>query len=690
MAMKRSSALLPWILAASAALADERLERLTPAHRAWLEEEVVYIITRKEREAFLSIETADVRQRFIEAFWKRRDPNPATIRNEFHEEHARRLAYANDVLGRETARPGFRTDRGRFYILLGEPREIQRFDRDELQPIELWFYSSDPALGLPPSFYLLFFKPRTVGEFELYHPTFHGPTALLIDAQARAPTDQEALERLREVSVELARASLSFDPAERAYQAGAISSAGTDQLLARIEDSPERLVRTDYLDAWQRYGRLVSADYSFNFVPSRASFALFRGPGGGSYVHYGIEIDPQNFNLETDEDRTRFDTVVDLDLEIRSPGGELVVRKEREIPFELTSRQFDQVQASPIALQGAFPLVPGDFHVSIIARNRVLKQYTVAERELHVPAADAKPALSDLVLGFRTEIVAPGKEGEVRPFQLGGQLVHPAADGVFALGETAHVLLQVEGADPTDVLRFELLDALGRAALEREARAGAYPEGIVVEPIPLGGISDAGNYELQASLRDASGATLARRSAPLLVSPRTSVARAGFLSRQGFNGAAPGLLALERAEQLLGMGLVEEGRKELERAVAADNPDLPMARWKLASLLINSGELGRTFELLAPLEGTHPDQFEVVAGLGFAYYHRLQFDKCRSYLERAVRLKAPYPALLNTLADCYERTGSPREALETFERSLELDPNQPLVEERLSVLRASP
>jgi tetratricopeptide (TPR) repeat protein len=407
-------------------------------------------------------------------------------------------------------------------------------------------------------------------------------------------------------------------------------------------------------------------------------------------VHYGIEIDPQNFNLETDEDRTRFYTVVDLDLEIRSAGGELVVRKEREIPFELTSRQFDQVQASPIALQGAFPLVPGDFHVSLIARNRVLKQYTVAERELHVPAADGKPALSDLLLGFRTEIVAPGKEGEVRPFQLGGQLVHPAADGVFALGETAHVLLQVEGADPADVLRFELLDALGRAALEREARAGAYPEGIVVEPISLGGISDAGNYELRASLLDASGAILAESSAPLLVSPRTSVARAGFLSKQGFNGAAPGLLALERAEQFLGLGRVEEGKKELERAVAADNPDLPMARWKLASLLINSGEPGRTLELLAPLEETHPDQFEVVAGLGFAYYHRLQFDKCRSYLERAVRLKAPYPALLNTLADCYERTGSPRLALESFERSLELDPNQPLVEERLSVLRARP
>ncbi|MGH9322084.1 MAG: GWxTD domain-containing protein, partial [Vicinamibacteria bacterium] len=543
--MTRSSAVLLSFLASSTALADDRLERLTPEHRNWLEKEVVYIVTEMEREAFLGIETADVRNRFIEAFWKRRDPNPATIQNEFKEEHYRRIEYANDVLGRETARPGFRTDRGRYYILLGEPREIQRYDREELQPIELWFYQGDLTLGLPPSFYLLFFKPYTVGEFELYHPTFHGPMALVIDAQARAPENQRALEMLREVSVELARASLSFDPAERAYEAGAISSAGTDVLIGRIEDSPKRGVRTDYLDAWRRYGRRVSADYSFNFVPSRATFAILSGPDGTSFVHYSIEIDPQNFNLETDEGRTRFYTVVDLGLEIRGVGGDLVVAKEREIPFELTPSQFDQVQASPVAIQGAFPIVPGDYNVSLIARNRVLKQYTVAERDVHVAPLAETPALSHVVLGFRTEIASPGEEGEVRPFQLGRQLVHPAADGVFAFGETVHVLLQVRGAGPLDRVRFELVDAEGSPTLEREVEAHRYPDGLVVDRLELASLSVAGNYELRASLRDASGTILAERSAPLVVSPRTMVVRAGFLSRQGFNGAAPGLLALE-------------------------------------------------------------------------------------------------------------------------------------------------
>ncbi|HSF17016.1 MAG TPA: GWxTD domain-containing protein [Vicinamibacteria bacterium] len=675
---------------ASFSVADERIERLTPEHRKWLEQEVVYVITEAEREAFLSIETADVRNQFIEAFWKKRDPNPATIRNEFKEELYRRLEYANDALGHDTPRPGYRTDRGRYYILLGEPREIQRYDREELQPIELWFYDGDRALGLPPFFYLLFFKPYTTGEFELYHPTFHGPTALLIDPQSRAPTNQRALEMLRHVSVELARASLSFDPSERSYDAGAISSAGTDMLLGRIEEAPKRLVRTDYIDAWRRYGRRVSSDYSFNFVPSRATFAVLVGPDNTPFVHYSIEIDPQNFNLETDEERAHFYTVVDLDTEIRKASGDLVVAKQKEIPFELTPSQFEQVQASPVAIQGAFPIVSGEYNLSLIARNRVLKQYTVAERDVVVANVESeRPGLSSVVLGFRAEMVSAGN-GEVRPFQIGSWLVHPAADGVFALGETVHLLTQTRAAGSKDRVRFELLDEDGNLLLEREAEVAQYPDGVVVERLELSSVSVPGRYTLRTSVQEESGQTLAERSDPLVVSPRTHVVRAGYLSRQGFNGAAPGLLALEKGEQLLGVGRFEEGVTELERAVAANNPDLPMARWKLASALVNSGKLDRTLELLSPLEEDYPDQFEVVAGLGFAYYHRLDFDKCRGYLERALTLRPPYPALLNTLADCYERSGHREGALATFERSLEMDSDQPLVEERIAALRSRP
>ena len=75
----------------AAAVADEREDRLSDDHRQWLNEEVVYIMLEKERDVFLDLETEDQRDLFVEAFWAKRDPYPATLDNEFKTEHERRL-----------------------------------------------------------------------------------------------------------------------------------------------------------------------------------------------------------------------------------------------------------------------------------------------------------------------------------------------------------------------------------------------------------------------------------------------------------------------------------------------------------------------------------------------------------------------------------------------------------------------
>ena len=74
--MMTMRSLFPAILGAvlvSSAAADERVDRLTEEHKTWLEQEVVYIITERERDVFLSLETLDERNRFLEAFWRKRD-----------------------------------------------------------------------------------------------------------------------------------------------------------------------------------------------------------------------------------------------------------------------------------------------------------------------------------------------------------------------------------------------------------------------------------------------------------------------------------------------------------------------------------------------------------------------------------------------------------------------------------------
>jgi GWxTD domain-containing protein len=97
---------------------------LPPRFKNWLEQEVNYIITPLEKEVFLQLQADRERDFFIQAFWKHRDPTPGTPENEFKEEHYRRINYANHQFGRAVPWPGWKTDRGRIYIILGEPRGV--------------------------------------------------------------------------------------------------------------------------------------------------------------------------------------------------------------------------------------------------------------------------------------------------------------------------------------------------------------------------------------------------------------------------------------------------------------------------------------------------------------------------------------------------------------------------------------
>ncbi len=98
-------------------------QELSKTYKKWLDEDVRWIITDEERSAFMQLSNDEERDQFIEAFWQRRDPTPDTEENEFKEEHYRRMAYANEHFA--AGIPGWKTDRGRMYIVFGPPDEIE-------------------------------------------------------------------------------------------------------------------------------------------------------------------------------------------------------------------------------------------------------------------------------------------------------------------------------------------------------------------------------------------------------------------------------------------------------------------------------------------------------------------------------------------------------------------------------------
>jgi len=95
------------------------LEKESGYYKKWANEDVRWIITDQEMSVWKKLSNNAERDNFIENFWQRRDPTPDTPENEYKEEHYRRIAYANEHFAAGV--PGWRTDRGRMWIMYGKP-----------------------------------------------------------------------------------------------------------------------------------------------------------------------------------------------------------------------------------------------------------------------------------------------------------------------------------------------------------------------------------------------------------------------------------------------------------------------------------------------------------------------------------------------------------------------------------------
>lgn len=157
------------------ALADQMIRDMDKAkemelvisspYSKWLNEEVVYIIDDAERAAFQGLRTDEERNRFVEDFWKRRNPSPGSLNNAFKEEHYRRIAYANEHFA--TGRPGWQTDRGHMYIVYGPPDEIKSEARGpgNSYALQIWTFRHIDGIGDNLSF--TFVDRRGQGDFHL-------------------------------------------------------------------------------------------------------------------------------------------------------------------------------------------------------------------------------------------------------------------------------------------------------------------------------------------------------------------------------------------------------------------------------------------------------------------------------------------------------------------------------------------
>jgi len=103
-------------------------------------DQMSYIIPKDTFQVIRQSSTAEKKE-YFEKFWNSRDPEPETPQNELMREYFRRIDYANQVFSYRK-KIGSKTDRGRTYIVYGEPdRRIKLYNEPGKPPFEIWVYS---------------------------------------------------------------------------------------------------------------------------------------------------------------------------------------------------------------------------------------------------------------------------------------------------------------------------------------------------------------------------------------------------------------------------------------------------------------------------------------------------------------------------------------------------------------------
>ncbi len=664
-------------------------------------DEVKVIMTPEEEDLFLRMESDFQRDEFMERFWRARDPSIGTPRNEYKEEYERRLEHVEKHYGRGTPRKGRQTDRGRMYLLLGEPMNIKTYPWTQMAyPVETWWYHANPKLGIPPFFYLAFFKRNGVGEYRLYSPLVDGPTALLnpagTEAMRRYQTGEEgdiaqmdgeigaAYEVLVGVDAELAQVALSLIPGDYGMQAG-YGSMRSQMMMGDIESIPETIMPIASY-AYPVLTGVVEADVRFESLPIRANAIALLDPSGIPFVHYGVLTEGSRLNLNEFEESwyVTFEVagnLVDSQNRIVTSVKGADDTSAKILQADLDEEAARRLRGGPLLYMDRLPVIHGNYEFELLLENNVSREYGRQAFDLDVPQPwPAALRSSDPLLAWAVfenpqyDAYAPHY-----PFQIGHYNLIPAFEPEFGTEEGLYVFQQVylPRGQQERVTAYYRLDGPSGTVLERTEYlqpSDADANGILnaVTKLDLSDVA-AGEYELFVDIEaDNRGGT----TFDVTINVGASREQQPHIHMNTGPPPTDPFYAFDRAIQFRSVGQVEDAIEALSSAIERVEDDEVLALQ--IDLLMEAEKYAEVEALLLPMQIEKPNDVRILMALAAVNGQMGRDNQTIRYYER-IRLVTTEEdtAVLNPLASAYFGEGRLDKAREILELSLATDPDQP-------------
>ncbi len=424
---------LGFLFCPQGATAAPQHPQLPPRYEHWLDNEVNYLITDREKRSFLRLSSDHDRDAFIDNFWAIRNPDPNSPTNAFREEHYRRLEFANSNFGARGFNDGWRTDRGMVYITLGAPQQRRPYPNTmNLLPMEIWFYQ-DPGSALAPYFSVIFFKKSAAEEYKLYSPYMDGPDKLIASTNAvnDPPTALKIIKN--DLGNEVANLTLSLFPNEPVDNKNGTRTLESDTLLNKIRDYRNLPTNVDLLANRRALLEGVTHRILLGQDYSDLSVMATRDAVNQASIHYLLRLlNPGDFLLGKDSSQRVYYSL-SIDSQLLSPDDKPIYADTQEVHEFLTSDQVNQLRARPLAIAGRLVATPGKYTVKVDVTNLVTKQSFAQTRSVLVPAFDHALGMSQVMFG---SMASPQRDYEQnQPFSFSGvRLAVVGADNTAVVG----------------------------------------------------------------------------------------------------------------------------------------------------------------------------------------------------------------------------------------------------------------
>lgn len=655
-------------------------------YKKWIKEEVVYIITPKEKEVFYKLETDKERDLFIEEFWRQRDPTPGTPRNEFKEEHYRRISYANKNFGRGNPINGWRTDRGRIYIKLGEPMQIMRYDSMEIYPVETWYYQGNPKFGQAPIFRLLFFKKYGGGAYELYSPMSDGPKKLVPSSIMQRPEsdiqiewqDKMAYKFLKgRISTELAEASLSCFPKRDGWE----FRLPSETLMGEVRTYPYKKVQEDYAYDFLEHKPIVEVSYSVYYISNQAKVSVIQDKSGLFFVNYLIE--PEKLSLDFYQDK--YSANIKTSMRVTDSKDNTIFQQERNVPIELKKEQLKNVRQRPFHFCDSFPIIPGDYTLNLLMENTVTKEFTSLEKNISVPERESFQ-MSDLILADKVNKDSPYNQVN-KAFQIGKFQIYPSLRNTFPVKGKLFMFFQIYGLSQErgkeGILEFSFykqekrFHTLIREISEYESTCD-FLEEFSLEKFPPG------KYVVKVSLLDGERKEIVSKRENFSVSSK--FLPLPWIVTETNPPVDDAIYSFYLGNQFLNNGEIEKACGELEKAWTKE-PDMLDYAISYARVLLVLKKFKDAQEVLFPFLEANKANFTLLYYLGKTSQETGKFEEAISYYREALSHKGNVLEILNSIGECYHLLGDNNNAVQVWQKSLEINPNQEKIKKKIEGLK---